>query len=115
MLTVAQLTGLLFQPTLGVFGQTSALTYRVTDPSGLSTSGSVALAIAADTSPPVVIDLTLMVAPNSGATPIGIPAPTDPYFAAPQLSITVTGLPSDGAVLLSDGITAIAAGQTLTV
>ena len=39
-LTVTQLTGLLFKPTGGAFGQTSTLSYTVTDPAGLSTTGT---------------------------------------------------------------------------
>ena len=42
-------------------------------------------------------------AENSGATPIGIKAPSDANFASSQLSVTVTALPTDGTVLLSNG------------
>jgi hypothetical protein len=63
----------------------------------------------------VTTDPTLTVAPNSSATPIGIPAPTDPNYSTSQLSVTVTGLPTDGTVLLSDGVTAVTAGEALTV
>src|SRR6185437_13295855 len=75
-LTVAQLTGLEFKPTAGVFGQSSTFTYSVKDPAGLSASGSETLAIGADTSPPVTVDPTLTVAENAAATAINIPAPT---------------------------------------
>src|SRR5207302_977154 len=44
-LTVAQLTGLTFEPTSGVFSQSSQFTYSVSDPSGLSASGAATLAI----------------------------------------------------------------------
>jgi hypothetical protein len=115
VLTVAQLTGLMFQPTAGTFSTSSTFAYTVTDPSGLSASGTATLAIGADTLPPVTTDPTLTVAPNSGPTPIGIPAPTDPNYAASQLSVTVTGLPTDGTVLLSDGVTIVTAGARGTV
>jgi Ni,Fe-hydrogenase III small subunit len=114
-LTVAQLTGLMFRPTAGVFGRSSTFSYTVTNPSGLSATGSETLAIGPNTTPPVTIDPTLTVAENSGATAIGIPTPTDPNFAASQLTVKVTGLPTDGAMLLSDGVTMVTAGETLSV
>jgi hypothetical protein len=57
----------------------------------------------------------LSVLQNVTATPIKITAPTDSVYSAAQLKITVTGLPSDGTVLLSDGTTAVTNGQVLTV
>ena len=114
-LTVGQLTGLLFKPTASTFGKSSTFTYTVTDPSGLSTTGAATLAIGPDTTPPTISAASLTVAENAGATAIGIVAPTDPNYTASQLSVTVTALPSDGAVLLSDGVTAVTAGQTLSV
>jgi hypothetical protein len=44
-LTVAQLTGLTFEPTAGVFCHGSSFTYKVSDPSGLSATGAAALII----------------------------------------------------------------------
>jgi hypothetical protein len=114
-LTVAQLTGLMFKPTAGAFGKSSTFTYTVNDPSGLSATGIASLAIGADTTPPSTSSALLTVAENAAPTAIGIAAPTDPNYPALQLSVTVTGLPSDGAVLLSDGITQVMAGEALTV
>ncbi|HET9849835.1 MAG TPA: hypothetical protein VFR68_14925, partial [Candidatus Dormibacteraeota bacterium] len=114
-LTIAQLTGLMFKPAAGAFGTSSTFTYKVTDPSGLSTLGTATLSITADTAPPVTTDPTLTVAPNSGPTPISIPAPTDPNYSSSQLTVLVTGLPGDGTILLSDGVTALSSGQTLSV
>src|SRR5581483_11766592 len=45
-LSVAQLTGLMFKPTTGQSSVSSSFNYTVTDPSGLSATGSAALAIA---------------------------------------------------------------------
>src|SRR5262249_14527533 len=115
VLTVAQLTALLFEPTAGTPNSSSAFTYSVSDPSGLSSAGMATLVIASDTAPPVTSDPTLTVAPNSGAVAMGISAPTDSSYSASQLSVTVTGLPSDGTVLLPDGVTAVTTGQVLTV
>src|SRR5207247_46031 len=97
------------------FDKSPTFTYTVTDPAGLSALGTAGLAIGAATTPPVTTDPTLTVTPNSSATPIGIPAPTDPNYSTSQLSVTVTGLPTDGTVLLSDGVTAVTAGEALTV
>ena len=64
--------------------------------------------------PPVVSSRALVVAGNSKATPIEIPAPTDPRYAASELSITVTELPSNGAVIPTGGAIPVAQGQKLT-
>jgi len=112
-LTVAQLTSLEFVPALNVSDDVSALTYSVSDPGGHSATGSAMLAVAAAT-PPVTQPAALTVAVNSGATPIGIAAPTDSSFAASALSVQVTSLPANGTVLLLDGVTPVIAGGTLT-
>jgi hypothetical protein len=58
---------------------------------------------------------SLTVSENSLATLIGIAAPVDSSYSPSALTVTVTGLPSDGTVLLADGITPITLGQSLTV
>jgi len=93
ILTVAQLTGLMFKPTVAAFGQSSTFTYSVSDPSGNRAAGTAALAIGPDMMPPATTAASLTVAENAGATAIGIPAPTDPNYSASQLTMTVTGLP----------------------
>ncbi len=115
ILTVAQLTGLTFEPTSGVFSQSSQFAYSVTDPAGLSAFGTATLAIGPDTTPPVTTAAFLTVAENAAATTIGISAPSDVNYASSDLIITVTGLPSDGTVLLADGVTAVTSGEILTV
>jgi hypothetical protein len=77
-------------------------------------TGSASLTFTLDRTPPVAATAALAVAANSAATPIGIAAPNDALADASALTITVTGLPSNGTVLLADGNTALAAGQTLT-
>src|SRR5439155_10554851 len=84
-------------------------------PAGLNATGSATLAIVADSQPPITTDPTLTVAPNSGPIAIGIPAPTDPNYPAWSLTVTVTGVPIDGTVFLSDAVTAVTAGEMLTV
>ena len=114
-LTVAQLTGLKFSPLAGAFGTSSTFSYDVSNPSGLSTSGTATLAIGPDTVPPIATATSLTVAGNSATTPIGIAPPTDPNYAPSELTITVTALPTDGVVVLSDGMTPVNSGETLTV
>ena len=65
---------------------------------------------------PLTASSTLLtVAENSAATDIGIVAPTDTDFDSTTLVVTVTALPSNGTLLLSDGITPVTLGETLTV
>ena len=73
------------------------------------------MAIGPDTIPPTTTAALSTVAENAAATAIGITAPTDPDYSASQLSVTVTGLPTDGTVLLSDRVTAVTNGEILTV
>ena len=54
---------------------------------------------------------SLTAAENSLATTIAIAAPSDTNFAASALVVTVTALPSNGTVLLADGITPISIGR----
>jgi hypothetical protein len=61
------------------------------------------------------IPAALSVAENAAATPIGIAAPSDANYSAGQLSVTVAGLPGDGTVLLSDGVTPVTVGEGLSV
>src|SRR5438270_13208664 len=58
---------------------------------------------------------SITVGENSGPTPIGIVAPLDSLYPANRLTVKVAGLPSDGTVYLSDGVTPVANGQTLSV
>jgi hypothetical protein len=55
---------------------------------------------------------SLTLAADGGAQPIGIAAPSDP---AGLLRIQVTQLPGNGSVLLADGVTAVTAGQELSL
>ena len=112
-LTVAQLTGLLFKATANGSGEISSLNYSVSDPAGKSSAGTALLVVGANT-PPVAAPTQLTVAANSGATSIGISAPTDANFPSSALNVSVTALPSDGKVVLADGTTQVSLGQSLT-
>lgn len=114
-LSVKQLTNLYFKPNTGLFGTSSTFSYTVSDPAGTSVTGTATLAIAPDSLPPTTTPVSLTVSENSAPTTIGVAAPTDPNYAASQLSITVTGLPSDGTVYLADKVTVVTMGEALTV
>src|SRR5437588_4848890 len=114
-LTVAQLTSLEFMPTPGLFGTISTFAYKVTDPSGKTAPGAANLSIAPDSLPPSTTSASLTVAENTGPATIGIVSPADPNYSASQLSVRITGLPSDGTVLLSDAVTPVSLGESLTV
>src|SRR5579872_4791108 len=113
-LTVAQLTGLLFAPSAGLFATTSMFTYRVTDPSGATANGNAVLQIAQDTLPPLTMVADVLVGENSQPVAINILAPTDPVYAGSQLSVRITGLPTNGAVYLADGTTVVNSGDILS-
>ena len=114
-LTAAQLAGLLFTPTPGLFNATSSFGYTATDPAGNSNSGTAMLGIGDAVGNPVSISGALSVAFGQQATPLGILAPTDPNFAATDLSVTVNTLSTNGTLTMADGVTPITAGEVLTV
>lgn len=58
---------------------------------------------------------SLSIPENSIATTINIPTPSDTSYSSPQLSVTVDTLPSDGTVLLCDGLSPVIVDETLTV
>ncbi len=114
-LSVAQLTGLLFNPIAGRFSSSSAFTYIVADAAGQSSTGTATLAIGPAVGNPAVSSPTLTVAENAAAAAIGILAPSDPNYAASTLTVTVASLPSNGTVTLADGSTPVTSGETLSV
>ncbi len=113
-LTLAQLTGLLFTPTAGLFGASSAFTYTVADPTGNSSTGTVSLAIGGPVGNPVAQSPNVAVTENTQA-PLGISPPSDPNYDAAALTITVTGLPGSGVVTLADGTTPVTSDEMLTL
>jgi len=115
LLSVAELTGLKFAGSAGATGQSAQLTYNVIDPAGASATGTATLSVIANTVGPKTSPASLTVAANSGPTSINIAAPTDPNDPAGALMITVLGSPADGSVFLTDGITPVTPGQSLTI
>ena len=114
-LTSAELTGLLFRPVADANGAAGSFSYTVNDGNGGTDSQTVTLAVTPVNDAPVAdADKTVTVAEDSGASALGIAAPTD--IDGDPLTITVTGIPnaSIGTVYLSDGITAVTNGMTLT-
>src|SRR5262249_4311916 len=90
-------------------------TYSVSDPTGGMASGSATLGIGPNNTPLVTTPTSLTVAENSGAASIGIVAPSDANYAASALTVTVTGLPTDGTGRLADGTTPVTMGESLSV
>jgi hypothetical protein len=115
LLSVEELTGLTFAGGADATGQSAQFTYEVTDPAGASAAGTATLSVVANTNGPQTTPASLTVSVNSGATAINILAPTDPNDATSDLTIRVLGLPPDGNIFLADGLTAVTAGQVLTV
>jgi hypothetical protein len=114
-LTVLQLTELKFRPTLNRFGDTSSFLFSVSDPAGETANASAALTIGPNTTPLLTHWTSLSVPENSGAMAINIAAPVDVNFASSALTVTITGLPTNGTVFLANGTTSVAVGNTLTV
>jgi hypothetical protein len=82
---------------------------------GLGALTGATLVIGPNRTPPATEKAEASVVAGGGATSIGIPAPRDPNYPAVQLSVTVTGLPSNGKVVRADRITVVNAGEALTV
>ena len=64
-------------------------------------SGGTLVCCGPDTTPPVTQPRVLAVNANSGPTPIGIAAPTDPDDPPAVLTVHVGALPNDGTVVLA--------------
>jgi autotransporter passenger strand-loop-strand repeat protein len=69
----------------------------------------------ANPNPLLTTAVTSSLAYNAAAEPLGIPAPSDPKSAGATIMATVTSLPDDGIVLLSNGVTPVTVGETLSV
>ncbi|MCC2671438.1 MAG: outer rane adhesin like protein, partial [Armatimonadetes bacterium] len=113
-LTVAELTGLEFDPALNANGAAGAFTYTVSDGSAVAAGQTVTLEITPQNDAPVVQpDKTVTVAEDDPGTSLAITAPTD--ADGDSLTITVSAIPNaaKGEVLLSGG-SAYAVGNTLT-
>ncbi len=111
--TVDQLAGLVFVPTLNANG-TATFAYSVSDGQGGSASQTVTLAITPVNDAPVVpANGVLNVLEDSGATDLGIAPPTD--VDNDSLTITVTSIPDAalGSIRLGSGGSAVSIGQIL--
>ncbi len=99
-----------FTPALGFTG-TAVINYSIEDQDGATSSSTHDVVVAAN-QVPVADDSVITVDEESTETPLGLAAPTDPD--SDPLTITVTGLPSVGAVTLADG-TPVIDGMTLSI
>ena len=65
---------------------------------------------------PMTTPVTITLAENSAATPLGIPAPTDAGDTVQaDLAALVTALPNDASVTLGDGTTPVTLNESLTI
>jgi hypothetical protein len=87
-----------------------ALTATETDATGNLSAGSAQLALVIDGT--VVTSTTFKLGDWAGALSMGIAPPSSSLFSAEQLTITVSSLPDNGVVTLSDG-TPVTVGQVL--
>jgi len=108
VLTVADLSGLVYTAPAGQSGAMGGFSYTVSDGRGGSTSETVTLTV----DHPPVAEANKIVAVNfNGSVPLSIAAPTD--ADGDVLSITVTSVPT-GALVTGAG-KAVAIGSVLTV
>ena len=92
-LTAAELTGLLFRPVADANGAAGSFSYTVNDGNGGSDSQTVTLNVTPVNDAPIADDdKTVTVSEDSGASALGIAAPTD--IDGDPLTITVTGIPN---------------------
>ena len=111
VLTAAQLAGLQFDaPADQLAATTTTFTYAVSDGTTTVNAGTT-ISVTPVNDAPAASSSTITVAEESVNTPLGLVAPTDVDGNA--LTITVTGLPTVGAVTLADG-TPVTNGQVLT-
>ncbi|BAN50029.1 retention module-containing protein [Metapseudomonas resinovorans] len=109
--TVALVNGkVVFTPTANFNGQAS-FTYTISDGKGGTDTATAMVNVTAVNDAPVADSHSLTVAEESVGTSLNIQAPTD--VDGDALTITVTGLPTLGQVLLANG-TAVTNGQILT-
>jgi len=113
VLSVAELTGLLFKPAPGVHDAIGTLLFTVADPAGNRVAGQASVAIGPVRAPQVV-SATRSVLADGGAQALGIGAATDPNDPVGSLVIVVRSLPATGIVSLADGTPLGGAGQVLT-
>ncbi|GGE87017.1 hypothetical protein GCM10011317_50150 [Niveispirillum cyanobacteriorum] len=103
----------------GVYGRlnngqtgTDSFTYTVTDKAGLSSTGTVNLTITGLNNEPVTEPpKQVIIARNADAVGLSIDQPSDPD--GDPLTITITGLPSNGITLRGDG-GRVSVGDTLS-
>ena len=107
-LTVAQLTGLEFKPTTGAFGQTSSLSYTITDPASNSATGTATLKIGLPIIPPSHANDTINLAGYNNVV-------ASPVTAATTIGpLIITATAYNNTIIGNDGNDIINAGQGST-
>ena len=105
VLTLAQLEALKFRPALSSTAGSQAFGFSTTNPAGVVVDAEARLPAGYS---------VLSVPQDSGARTIGIQISSATDHLAPETCAIITGLPSNGTVLLADGMTSVTQGQTLT-
>jgi VCBS repeat-containing protein len=114
MLTIAQLTGLVYTPSANANGAGGTFSYTANDGNGGTSTQTVTLDITPINDVPVAeADKTVTVNEDSANNALNITTPTD--ADGDTLTITVGTLPTQGTVYLADGVTPVTAGMTLTI
>jgi hypothetical protein len=104
VLTLAQLEALKFRPALSSAAGSQAFGSSTTNPAGVVVEAEARLPAGYS---------VLSVPQGSGARTIGIQLSATDRLASETCAI-ITALPSNGTVLLADGVTTVTQGQTLT-
>ena len=114
VLTPAQAAGLKFDPS-GTFTGNSSFTFTATDNNGAVDATPATYTIPISNNPPVATNVTNASIPSTaGATTISSLAATDTDGTISSYSVSTLPTASQGILYLSDGTTAVTAGQVLT-
>ena len=103
-LTAAELAGLVYDAPTDVATPTDVtFAYTVDDGTNPVSNGSTTISLTPVNDAPEVTNSTLTIDEDDGLVPINIPAPTDTDTDLSALVVTITGLPDEGTVTLSNG------------
>ena len=115
VITVSELTDLVFEPSTHFYGSGGVFSYTVTDAGGASSSSQISFLVDAVNDAPVFGvangNYNIVYSGTEVVTDISVPVPTDVEDSVS--TVTVTGLPVYGVVTV-DG-TAVAVGDTIAV
>ena len=111
---VIQAGGVLYTPAAGYVGM-DRFGYGVTDANGFTAGASVAVTVQAAVAVGHPSAASSQVTAVAATVPLLIAAPSDTDFAVGTLRVTLTALPTNGALALADGTPVAGVGTVLTV